>query len=189
MCLWLGSRMDDATCSVSLGLLASFAALFVFLFGALSLLFRLDTSWILMYRAAGATSARVSSAAFSPSLLRLGLRARQMVFRDQRSRQRITRSTCAVKRTTVVTEMTGVGWHDHGDVSEERTGWCVCYRYLNLRDRPSSPAQPEWRDLHEAVRRTVQHALRSSGDPTGERLAEPTVIAPDTGGPSHSSES
>jgi predicted secreted protein len=52
-CLWLGSRANYLTGSVSLGILASFAALFTLLFGALSLLRRLDHAWILVRRAAG----------------------------------------------------------------------------------------------------------------------------------------
>jgi hypothetical protein len=52
-CLWLGSRVDYVTGSVSLGMLASIAALFAFLFGTLSLLRRLDASWVLIRRAAG----------------------------------------------------------------------------------------------------------------------------------------
>src|SRR6202035_2259744 len=52
-CLWLGSRADYLTGSVSLGILISFIGLFSFLFGALSLLRRLDQAWILVRRAAG----------------------------------------------------------------------------------------------------------------------------------------
>lgn len=51
--LWLGSRADYLTGSVSLGLLVSFAALFAFLLGALSVLLRLDQAWLLTRRAAG----------------------------------------------------------------------------------------------------------------------------------------
>ncbi len=52
-CLWLGSQANYMTGSVSLGLLVSFAALFALLFGALSLMKRLDNAWILVRRAAG----------------------------------------------------------------------------------------------------------------------------------------
>jgi hypothetical protein len=52
-CLWLGSRANYLTGSVSLGILVSFAALFALLFGALSLMKRLDNAWILVRRAAG----------------------------------------------------------------------------------------------------------------------------------------
>jgi hypothetical protein len=52
-CLWIGSEVDYLSGSVSLGILAAFAALFVLLFGALSLLKRLDEKWILVRRAAG----------------------------------------------------------------------------------------------------------------------------------------
>jgi hypothetical protein len=52
-CLWVGSQINYVTGSVGLGILAAFVALFVFLFGALSLLRRLDHAWILVRRAAG----------------------------------------------------------------------------------------------------------------------------------------
>jgi hypothetical protein len=52
-CLWLGSRADYLTGSVALGLLVSFVALFVLLFGTLSILRRLDGAWVLARRAAG----------------------------------------------------------------------------------------------------------------------------------------
>jgi hypothetical protein len=52
-CLWLGSQANYLSGSVGLGILVSFVALFVFLFGALSLLKRLDNTWVLMRRAAG----------------------------------------------------------------------------------------------------------------------------------------
>ncbi len=52
-CLWLGSQADYLTGSVSLGILVSFIALFALLFGALSLMRRLDNAWILVRRAAG----------------------------------------------------------------------------------------------------------------------------------------
>lgn len=52
-CLWLGSRADYLSGSVSLGILVSFVGLFGLLFGALSLLRRLDNAWILVRRAAG----------------------------------------------------------------------------------------------------------------------------------------
>ncbi len=52
-CLWIGSRMNYLTGSVSLGILIAFVGLFVLLFGALALLRRLDQAWILVRRAAG----------------------------------------------------------------------------------------------------------------------------------------
>jgi hypothetical protein len=52
-CLWLGSKANYLTGSVSLGLLVSFAALFALLFGALALMKRIDGAWILVRRAAG----------------------------------------------------------------------------------------------------------------------------------------
>src|SRR5476649_2275647 len=52
-CLWLGSQADYLSGSVSLGILVSFIGLFALLFGALSLLRRLDEGWILVRRAAG----------------------------------------------------------------------------------------------------------------------------------------
>jgi hypothetical protein len=52
-CLWIGSEADYLSGSVSLGILVSFIALFALLFGALSILRRLDQAWILVRRAAG----------------------------------------------------------------------------------------------------------------------------------------
>ncbi|HEV3035994.1 MAG TPA: hypothetical protein VGX72_14545 [Solirubrobacteraceae bacterium] len=52
-CLWLGSKANYVTGSVSLGLLVSFAALFALLFGTLALMKRIDGAWILVRRAAG----------------------------------------------------------------------------------------------------------------------------------------
>jgi predicted secreted protein len=52
-CLWLGSQANYLSGSVSLGILASFVALFALLFGALSLMKRADSIWILVRRAAG----------------------------------------------------------------------------------------------------------------------------------------
>jgi hypothetical protein len=52
-CLWLGSEADYLSGSVSFGILISFVGLFVLLFGALSILRRLDQAWILVRRAAG----------------------------------------------------------------------------------------------------------------------------------------
>jgi hypothetical protein len=52
-CLWIGSQADYISGSVGLGILIAFAALFGLLFGALSLLRRLDNAWILVRRAAG----------------------------------------------------------------------------------------------------------------------------------------
>jgi hypothetical protein len=52
-CLWIGSQVNYLTGSVSLGILVAFIGLFALLFGALSLLRRLDQAWILVRRAAG----------------------------------------------------------------------------------------------------------------------------------------
>jgi hypothetical protein len=52
-CLWVGSQVNYLTGSVSVGLLVSFMALFGLLFGALSVMRRLDQAWILVRRAAG----------------------------------------------------------------------------------------------------------------------------------------
>jgi hypothetical protein len=52
-CLWIGSQANYLSGSVSVGLLLSFVALFGLLFGALSLMRRLDNAWILVRRAAG----------------------------------------------------------------------------------------------------------------------------------------
>jgi hypothetical protein len=52
-CLWIGSQADYITGSIGFGILASFIGLFGLLFGALSLLKRLDNAWILVRRAAG----------------------------------------------------------------------------------------------------------------------------------------
>jgi hypothetical protein len=52
-CLWIGSQVDYLTGSVGLGILVAFIGLFALLFGALSLLRRLDQAWILVRRAAG----------------------------------------------------------------------------------------------------------------------------------------
>lgn len=52
-CLWVGSQVNYLTGSVSLGILASVFSLSLLLFGALSLMRRLDGAWILVRRAAG----------------------------------------------------------------------------------------------------------------------------------------
>ncbi len=52
-CLWVGSQVNYVTGSVSLGMLAAVAVLGALLFGALSLMRRLDGAWILVRRAAG----------------------------------------------------------------------------------------------------------------------------------------
>jgi hypothetical protein len=52
-CLWLGSEADYLSGSVSFGILVAFIGLFALLFGALSILRRLDNAWILVRRAAG----------------------------------------------------------------------------------------------------------------------------------------
>lgn len=52
-CLWVGSQVDYLSGSVSLGILVAFVSLFVMLFGALVVLRRLDSAWVLVRRAAG----------------------------------------------------------------------------------------------------------------------------------------
>ena len=52
-CLWIGSRANYLTGSVSFGILVSFAGLFALLFGTLAVCRRLDQAWILVRRAAG----------------------------------------------------------------------------------------------------------------------------------------
>jgi hypothetical protein len=52
-CLWIGSQAAYLSGGVSIGILVSFAALFSLLFGALTILRRLDEAWILVRRAAG----------------------------------------------------------------------------------------------------------------------------------------
>jgi hypothetical protein len=52
-CLWIGSELNYLTGSVFLGFVVAFFALFPMLFGALSILRRLDHAWILVRRAAG----------------------------------------------------------------------------------------------------------------------------------------
>jgi hypothetical protein len=52
-CLWIGSQINYLTGSVFLGIILAFFALFPLLFGALSILRRLDQAWILVRRAAG----------------------------------------------------------------------------------------------------------------------------------------
>jgi hypothetical protein len=52
-CLWVASRINYFTGSISLGIVGAVVALFVLLFGALALMRRLDGAWILVRRAAG----------------------------------------------------------------------------------------------------------------------------------------
>jgi hypothetical protein len=52
-CLWIASRINYFSGSISLGILGAVAGLFVLLFGSLSLMRRLDAIWILVRRAAG----------------------------------------------------------------------------------------------------------------------------------------
>jgi len=52
-CLWLGSQANYLSSSVGVGILVSFAGLFGLLLGALMVLRRLDSAWILVRRAAG----------------------------------------------------------------------------------------------------------------------------------------
>lgn len=52
-CLWIGSRVDYWTDSVSLGILSAFLAMLAALFFGLAAMKRLDHAWILVRRAAG----------------------------------------------------------------------------------------------------------------------------------------
>src|SRR6202030_2536242 len=52
-CLWIGSEVDYLLGSVFVGIGVAFVARFPLLFGALSILRRLDQAWILVRRAAG----------------------------------------------------------------------------------------------------------------------------------------
>jgi hypothetical protein len=52
-CLWIGSQVDSVSGSLFLGIVSAFIALFPLLFGALSIMSRLDQAWILVRRAAG----------------------------------------------------------------------------------------------------------------------------------------
>jgi hypothetical protein len=52
-CLWIGSRANYLSGSVSLGILFAFITLFVLLFGNLRIMRELDHAWILVRRAAG----------------------------------------------------------------------------------------------------------------------------------------
>ena len=51
--LWIGSRVDYWTDSVSLGIFVAFLGLMLTLVGALAVLKRLDHAWIIVRRAAG----------------------------------------------------------------------------------------------------------------------------------------
>lgn len=51
--LWVGSQVDYATGSVSLGILLAFSTLGVLLFGLLAILRKIDAAWVLVRRAAG----------------------------------------------------------------------------------------------------------------------------------------
>lgn len=52
-CLWVGSQINYLTGDIFLGIVSAMVALFVFLFGTLMILRRLDGAWILVRRAAG----------------------------------------------------------------------------------------------------------------------------------------
>ncbi len=52
-CLWVGSRVQYLTGSVSLGIAASFGMLLALLFGALQTMHDVDRLWIILRRAAG----------------------------------------------------------------------------------------------------------------------------------------
>ena len=86
-CLWVGSQMDYLSGSVSIGILVSFVALFVLLFGALSLLKRLDQGWILVRRAAGHDQRTgVMGRIFGAAAVVCASGVRFLVPRDPRSR-------------------------------------------------------------------------------------------------------
>lgn len=52
-CLWVGSRVNYLTGSISLGIAVSFVTLFVLLLGALQAMHDIDQTWIILRRAAG----------------------------------------------------------------------------------------------------------------------------------------
>jgi hypothetical protein len=52
-CLWIAAQVNYLSGSVTLGIFVAFVGLFVFLFGALAILRRMDQAWILVRRAAG----------------------------------------------------------------------------------------------------------------------------------------
>ena len=52
-CLWLGSRADYLSGSVNVGIVVSFGSAAAVLYGSLSVLLRLDRTWVLVRRAAG----------------------------------------------------------------------------------------------------------------------------------------
>jgi hypothetical protein len=52
-CLWVASRINYFSGSISLGIVGAVASLFVLLLGSLALMRRLDAVWILVRRAAG----------------------------------------------------------------------------------------------------------------------------------------
>jgi hypothetical protein len=52
-CLWMGSRVDYLTGSISLGILTAFVVLLVLLLGALQTMHEIDRFWIVLRRAAG----------------------------------------------------------------------------------------------------------------------------------------
>jgi hypothetical protein len=82
--LWLASQVQFHSGSVSLGILAGFAAILAALFGGLALLKRVDRAWIVVRRAAGvdqragvlgrvfATTAIAGGLAFTAWLLLVG---------------------------------------------------------------------------------------------------------------------
>jgi hypothetical protein len=82
--LWVASRVQYVTGSVSLGILLGFCFLLAALFAGLAVLKRLDRAWILVRRAAGvdqrggalgrvfATTAVVGAVAFTAWLLLVG---------------------------------------------------------------------------------------------------------------------
>lgn len=52
-CLWIAAQVNYLSGSVTFGIFVAFVGLFVFLFGALAILRRMDQAWILVRRAAG----------------------------------------------------------------------------------------------------------------------------------------
>ena len=53
LCLWVGSRVDYASGSISLGIVTAFATLLILLFGALQAMHEVDRVWVVLRRAAG----------------------------------------------------------------------------------------------------------------------------------------
>jgi hypothetical protein len=52
-CLWVGSRVNYLTGSISLGIATSFATLFALLFGVPQTMHDIDRAWVILRRAGG----------------------------------------------------------------------------------------------------------------------------------------